>query len=157
MRVLHILDQLGRCAHGRIFHGLANEILLVDGKISGSFGRAFVLSEGDHRLYSFHCLVRLGPLALEARACPLAVTDGGLCKSLQSEVESSSMSLRGPAFDDFNGDCWPSESDDESRDFKTQDCSSHGWHALHHLWFPRPCTRNISGWIREGSLSRPAR
>ena len=37
-RVLHILDpsQLGSCVHGRNLHGLANKILLVDGKISGT-------------------------------------------------------------------------------------------------------------------------
>ena len=35
-RALHILDQLGRCVHGRSFDGLANEVLLVDGKISGT-------------------------------------------------------------------------------------------------------------------------
>ena len=37
MRVLHILDKLGRCVHGRSFYGLANKVLLrlVDGKKSG--------------------------------------------------------------------------------------------------------------------------
>ena len=42
---------------------------------------ASVLSERGHRLYSFQCLVRLGPLALAARAFPLAVTDEDVCWS----------------------------------------------------------------------------
>ena len=57
-------------------------------------------------------------LALATRACPLAVIDGGVCWSSASEAESSSVAspVWPSAFDDFNGDCWPSESDDESPD-----------------------------------------
>ena len=47
-RVLHILDQLGRSVHWRSFDGLANEILLVDGKISGTV--VFVVGSGTFRV-----------------------------------------------------------------------------------------------------------
>ena len=46
-QVLHILDQLGRRVHWRSF-GLANEILLVDGKISGTV--VFVVGSGMFRV-----------------------------------------------------------------------------------------------------------
>ena len=46
--VLHILDQLGRRVHGRSFDGLANKILLVDGKISGTV--VFVVCSGMFRV-----------------------------------------------------------------------------------------------------------
>ena len=39
---MHILDQLGLCVHGRSFHGLVNEVLLIDGKILGTV--VFVVS-----------------------------------------------------------------------------------------------------------------
>ena len=56
-----------------------------------------VLCDGDHRLYSFHCLVRLGPLALAAWACPLALNDGpgGDCWSMVIIRIGSRILLRG--------------------------------------------------------------
>ena len=47
-RVLNIFDQLGRCVHGRSFHGLANKVLLVDGKLSGTV--VFVLNNSMFRV-----------------------------------------------------------------------------------------------------------
>ena len=44
----HILDQLGRYVHGRSFDGLASEMLLVDGKISGTV--VFVFGSGMFRV-----------------------------------------------------------------------------------------------------------
>ena len=44
-RDLHLLDQLGSCVRGRSFHCLANEILLVDGKIP-----VFVVGRGMFRV-----------------------------------------------------------------------------------------------------------
>ena len=87
---------------------------------------AMVLSEQDHRLYSVYCLVLLGPLALADRGCPLAVTNGGVCWSSASDADCSSVASPGchSAFDDFNGDCWPSESDDEFLDFAGSSSSS---------------------------------
>ena len=53
---MHILDQLGRCVDsvfmggvGRSFHGLANETLLVDRKISGAV--VSVVGSGMFRMY----------------------------------------------------------------------------------------------------------
>ena len=73
-------------------------------------------------------LKRFGPLALAARACPVAVpgTDGGFCWSSASEAESSPVAspVCPWAFDDFNGDCWPSESNDESPNLPGSSSSS---------------------------------
>ena len=56
----------------------------------------------------------------------MAVTDGGFCWSSASEAESSSVAspVCPSAFDDFNGDGWPSESDDESPDLPGSSSSS---------------------------------
>ena len=45
---MHILDQLGSRVHWRSFDGLANEILLVDGKIFGTV--VFVVRRGMFRV-----------------------------------------------------------------------------------------------------------
>ena len=56
----------------------------------------------------------------------MVVTDGGFCWSSASEAESSSVAspVCPSAFDDFNGDGWPSESDDESPDLPGSSSSS---------------------------------
>ena len=59
-------------------------------------------------------------------ACPLAVTDGGVCWSSASEAETSSVAspVCRSAFDDFDGDCW-------------QTMNPRTWQALHHPRLPR--------------------
>ena len=56
-RVLNILDQLGRSLQGRSFDGLVNEILLVDGKISGTV--VFLVGSGMFRVNEENELARL--------------------------------------------------------------------------------------------------
>ena len=73
--------------------------------------------------------MKFGPLALAALACPLAVTDGGVCWSSALEAESSSVAspVGTLAFDNhgnFNGDCWQSESDDKLPDIPGSSSSS---------------------------------
>ena len=46
-------------------------------------------------------IIDLGNLGM-ARACPFAITDGGVCWSSESEAESSSV-----AAPNSTGDCWP--------------------------------------------------
>ena len=62
------------------------------------------------------------------RACPLAVagTDGVFCWSSASEAESSPVAspVCPWALDDFNGDRWPSESNDKSPDLPGSSSSS---------------------------------
>ena len=71
----------------------------------------------------------------------MAVTDGCFCWSSASEAESSSVAspVCPSAFDDFNGDCWPSESPDLPQVAR-----------LFIIFGFRASIRNI--WIRKGSL-----